>query len=117
MRIGFLPCFFLMITNSSLCMFIGWDVDDDDLELPTDLDAGASALSAGAGAGGDEDEGYFVPPTKGQGPPANWANNSQLAMDHIVAGSFESACRILHDQVSQVTVQYIFVCNPNGTYS
>lgn len=50
-------------------------------------------------------EGYFVPPTKGQSPAQNWANNSTLAMDHIVAGQFESACRILHDQASIVNFE------------
>ncbi len=85
-------------------------MDDDDLDLPGDLEGGSSALAAGAsGAGGEgEDEGYFVPPTKGQGPPANWANNSQLAMDHIVAGSFESACRLLHDQVLRHIIHKFF---------
>ena len=36
---------------------------------------------------------YFAPPTKGQSPAQNWTNNSSLPIDHIVAGSFESACR------------------------
>ena len=53
----------------------------------------------------DEDSAYFVPPTKGQSPAHNWANNSQLAIDHIVAGSFESACRILHDQLGIVNFE------------
>ncbi len=83
-------------------MHSGWDVDDD-LDLPADLEAPSGrSLSGGGGGEGDdaeEDSGYFVPPTKGAGPTQNWANNSQLVMDHIVAGSFESACRLLHDQV------------------
>ena len=71
-------------------------MDDDDLDLPTDLEPASSSLATGET--GNDDDGYFVPPTKGQSPANNWANNSQLAMDHIVSGSFESACRILHDQ-------------------
>ena len=72
----------------------GWDVDDD-LELPPELEAQAPAAA-------DADEGYFVAPTKGTNPCQIWANNSNLPMDHIVAGSFESACRLLHDQVGVV---------------
>ena len=73
-----------------LLFFSGWDVDDDDLDLPTDLEP-ASNLTGTDRSG--EDDGYFVPPTKGQSPAQNWANNSQHPVDHIVAGSFESACR------------------------
>ncbi|KAK3106032.1 hypothetical protein FSP39_011311 [Pinctada imbricata] len=73
----------------------GWDVGDDDLELPADLDIGPSS------AGGGE-EGYFVPPTKGTSQSQVWCNNSQLPVDHILAGSFETAMRLLHDQVGVV---------------
>jgi coatomer protein complex subunit alpha (xenin) len=31
-----------------------------------------------------------------------WVNNSQLPVDHSLAGSFESAFRLLHEQVSSV---------------
>ncbi|GCC41723.1 hypothetical protein chiPu_0025899, partial [Chiloscyllium punctatum] len=31
-----------------------------------------------------------------------WCNNSQLPADHLVAGSFETAARLLHDQVGVV---------------
>ena len=81
----------------------GWDVDDDDLELPMDLEPAPSK----GGARGDDDgeEGYFVPPTKGQCPAQNWANNSSLPVDHIVAGQFESACRLLHDQAGVVNFE------------
>ena len=30
----------------------------------------------------------------------HWTNNSQLAGDHVAAGSFDTACRLLHDQLS-----------------
>ncbi|XP_005203500.1 coatomer subunit alpha isoform X1 [Bos indicus x Bos taurus] len=69
----------------------GWDVEED-LELPPELD-----IPPGA-AGGAED-GFFVPPTKGTSPTQIWCNNSQLPVDHILAGSFETAMRLLHDQV------------------
>lgn len=45
------------------------------------------------GAGGAED-GFFVPPTKGISPTQMWCNNSQLPVDHILAGSFETAMRV-----------------------
>merc|ERR1712142_554064 len=62
----------------------GWDVGDDDLELPPDLDVGP--ISSGGEAGD-----YYVPPTKGTSQTTVWTNNSQLPIDHIVAGAFDSA--------------------------
>lgn len=73
----------------------GWEVEED-LDLPPELD-----VPAGAG-GGAEGEGFFVPPTKGISPTQMWCNNSQLPVDHILAGSFETAMRLLHDQVGVV---------------
>lgn len=72
----------------------GWDVDDD-LDLP-DVEPGDTAASA---------DGYFVAPTKGQSPAQIWANNSKLAVDHVLAGSFDTACRLLHDQVGVVNFE------------
>lgn len=66
----------------------GWDVGDEDLELPPDLEV--TPMS---------EEGYFVPPTKGVPQTQVWANNSQLAADHMMAGSFETAFRLLKEQV------------------
>ncbi|XP_021917711.1 coatomer subunit alpha isoform X1 [Zootermopsis nevadensis] len=71
----------------------GWDVGDEDLVLPPELES-----TAVAGA----DDGYFVPPTKGLSQLQVWVNNSQLPVDHILAGSFESAFRLLHEQVGVV---------------
>ena len=34
-----------------------------------------------------------------------WANNSSCPVDHILAGTFESACRLLHDQVGVVNFE------------
>ncbi|XP_069119880.1 coatomer subunit alpha-like isoform X1 [Argopecten irradians] len=71
----------------------GWDVDD--VELPTDLDIGTTPVAG--------EEGFFVPPTKGQSQAQVWCNNSQLPVDHILAGSFETAMRLLHDQIGVVS--------------
>uniref|UniRef100_A0A671KAG7 Coatomer subunit alpha n=1 Tax=Sinocyclocheilus anshuiensis TaxID=1608454 RepID=A0A671KAG7_9TELE len=73
----------------------GWDVEED-LDLPPELDVPS------VGGGGAEGEGFFVPPTKGTSPTQMWCNNSQLAVDHLLAGSFETAMRLLHDQVGVV---------------
>jgi coatomer protein complex subunit alpha (xenin) len=72
----------------------GWDVGDEDLELPADLEV--SGLAADSNITG------FVPPTKGTCQTMIWCNNSHLPADHIVAGSFETAMRLLHDQVGVV---------------
>ncbi|XP_026645773.1 coatomer subunit alpha [Microtus ochrogaster] len=72
----------------------GWDVEED-LELPPELDV-PSGVTSGA------EDGFFVPPTKGTSPTQIWCNNSQLPVDHILAGSFETAMRLLHDQVGVI---------------
>merc|ERR1711902_442004 len=51
---------------------------------------------------GGQDDGYFVAPVRGAPPTQHWCNNSQLPVDHILAGNVESACRLLHDQVGVV---------------
>ncbi|KAJ7307546.1 hypothetical protein JRQ81_009571 [Phrynocephalus forsythii] len=73
----------------------GWEIEED-LDLPPELDVAA-------GPAGEAEEGFFVPPTKGTSPAQAWCNNSQLPVDHILAGSFETAMRLLHDQVGVVT--------------
>jgi len=76
----------------------GWE-DEDDLDLPPDVDAGDGAKLAAA------DDGFYVPPTKGLSQDKVWCNNSQLAIDHVVAGSFDTAFKLLHDQVGVVNFQ------------
>ncbi|KAK6009925.1 WD domain, G-beta repeat protein, partial [Ostertagia ostertagi] len=65
----------------------GWDVEDD-LAIPD--------VPVGAGA---ED---VVVPNRAQPPPSHWPANSRLVADHVAAGSFESALRLLHDQLGVV---------------
>lgn len=64
---------------------------DEGIELPPDVEGSARA--------GDDDDSYLVPPTKGTSQTTVWTNNSPLPVDHVLAGSFTSAFKLLHDQV------------------
>lgn len=68
----------------------GWDVEDVD--LPPELETPVTAT----------EDGYYSPPTKGISPTQHWTNNSQLVVDHVLAGSLETAFRLLNDQVGVV---------------
>ena len=52
-------------------------------------------------------------PVRGLPPSQHWCNNSALPVDHILAGNVESACRLLHDQVSFIH-PFLF---PTPTYN
>lgn len=67
-------------------------MEDADLEIP-DLGPTPSA---------DSTDTYVHLPTQGPSQPLTWTKNSQLAADHVAAGSFDSAGRLLHDQVGVV---------------
>uniref|UniRef100_A0A915JJ12 Coatomer alpha subunit C-terminal domain-containing protein n=1 Tax=Romanomermis culicivorax TaxID=13658 RepID=A0A915JJ12_ROMCU len=80
----------------------GWDIGENDLELPPDLlDVG---VRKGARGGDDSLVGY-VAPSRGTNPRQYWINQSRLPADHIAAGSFESAFRLLHDQLGVVNFE------------
>ncbi|KAF7380761.1 hypothetical protein HZH66_014137 [Vespula vulgaris] len=68
----------------------GWDVEDVD--LPPEIE-NAMPIS---------EDGYYALPTRGVSPTQHWINNSQLTVDHILAGSFETAFRLLNNQVGIV---------------
>lgn len=76
----------------------GWDVGDADLELPEELVAKLAAASA-------NDTGRYEAPTRGLAQSHVWCNNTNLVADHIRAGSFETAFRLLNDQVGIVNFQ------------
>lgn len=73
----------------------GWEAEDD-LELPVDADVTIPEEGDGS---------YFVAPTRGISLPQQWTNNSKLVVDHVLAGSFESAARLLHDQIGVVELE------------
>lgn len=63
----------------------------EDIELPKEL---ADKLNIEK-----RDDDYYVAPTKGVSQCQIWTNNSQLAADHIRAGSYSSAFKLLNEQV------------------
>lgn len=67
----------------------GWDVDDD-LALPDVTDD----------QGGDDDE--EVVPNPAPAVSSEWPNVSRLAADHVAAGSFGTAIKLLHDTIGVV---------------
>ena len=75
----------------------GWDVDDGELDIPADLVVPAVDTSNDG-----EGSGFFVAPTRGNSLAYLWTNNSKLPVDHILAGQFETAMRLLFDQVGIV---------------
>jgi coatomer protein complex subunit alpha (xenin) len=77
----------------------GWADDDDDLDLDGIEDEAPEPKSGGGGGGGGE---YFAVPSAGTSPAVHWQNNSALAADHVAAGSFESAMKLLNRQIGVV---------------
>jgi len=71
-----------------------WELEDDDLKL--DLEQANDII------GDEAAESYFVPPTQGTGPTELWQRNSRLPVDHVLAGAFDSAMRILNEELGVV---------------
>ncbi|VDO56868.1 unnamed protein product, partial [Onchocerca flexuosa] len=73
----------------------GWDVDDD-LALPVDVEIKS---------GGDDDDNFYTAPSRGQPPSTYWPNNSRLVADHVASGAFDSAARLLCDQLGITRIE------------
>eukprot|EP01104_Vermistella_antarctica_P001203 TRINITY_DN1125_c0_g1_i4.p1 TRINITY_DN1125_c0_g1~~TRINITY_DN1125_c0_g1_i4.p1 ORF type:complete len:1037 (+),score=351.04 TRINITY_DN1125_c0_g1_i4:53-3163(+) len=80
---------------------------DDDLDIP-DVDAegdgwdvdgleGLEGVDAPA-----KSDAFFVPPPAGPDVGQIWCRNSNLVADHVMAGSFQSAMQLLHQQIGAV---------------
>merc|ERR1719361_3306276 len=63
----------------------GWAAEDD-IEIPPDMEA----TPVKEDVSGGQDDGYFVAPVRGAPPTQHWCSNSQLPVDHILAGNVES---------------------------
>jgi coatomer protein complex subunit alpha (xenin) len=72
----------------------GWD-DSLDLDELKDIDVTPSSK-------GSTDKAFVVLPNPGPSTAQLWSNNSNLAADHVAAGSFESAMRLLNQQIGVV---------------
>eukprot|EP01062_Namystynia_karyoxenos_P031470 TRINITY_DN23359_c0_g1_i1.p2 TRINITY_DN23359_c0_g1~~TRINITY_DN23359_c0_g1_i1.p2 ORF type:complete len:1255 (+),score=571.61 TRINITY_DN23359_c0_g1_i1:138-3902(+) len=70
------------------------DAGGGDWDLDIDIDVNAGEVLDAMRRGKD-----FVMPTEGKSVASQWVENSKLATDHIAAGSFESAMRLLRTQV------------------
>lgn len=72
----------------------GWNVEDDDLIVPQEILDKMKTTSVSS-------EGFFAP-NKGQSTQQHWSNNSSLVADHVKGGSFETAFRLLNEQIGVV---------------
>jgi coatomer protein complex subunit alpha (xenin) len=79
----------------------GWGVEgsDDDLDLGSDDDI--SGLDDSGEIGESGADGFYVPPNPGP-PPSQFWTDSPLASDHVAAGSFQTAMRLLERQIGVV---------------
>lgn len=68
----------------------GWDVEQD-LELPPEV----LGTSEGEISEVKTPSEIFVEPTRGRSPDSYWADNSPLAIDHILAGEFRLKCKLI----------------------
>lgn len=73
----------------------GWDVEDD-LALPAEVEARS---------GFDDEEGFYSPPVRGHPPSTHWPNTSRLVADHVKGGAFESAARLLEEQLGITNIK------------
>lgn len=67
----------------------GWDVEDNDLDLP---EIETSDLAAAHNQSG------FIAVARGIPLTQSWLTNSKSPVDHFLAGSFESAFRLLNEK-------------------
>lgn len=72
----------------------GWNVDEE-LEGLEDIKTSSSSTSKSIGGG-------FVPPRAGPSFSETWCRNSEFPVDHVAAGSIESAMQLYHSQVGIV---------------
>ncbi|XP_050443859.1 coatomer subunit alpha-like [Adelges cooleyi] len=71
----------------------GWDVGDEEVELPPDI-----AVSK-------QDADYFIAPKEGPSQAHIWSTNSQLPIDYIKSGNFETAFKLLNEQIGVTNFQ------------
>ncbi|KAF7633499.1 Coatomer subunit alpha [Meloidogyne graminicola] len=73
----------------------GWDVDEEITQ---------AVESMRVEAGGNASDGAFTLPQRGHPPPFYWPGNSRLVADHVAAGAFDSASRLLEETLGIVQI-------------
>ena len=76
-----------------------WEVS---LDLGADVEPTPTTTTAASTAAASKDRSFVVLPSNGPTVGQIWQNNSNLAVDHCAAGSFDSAMRLLSQQVGVV---------------
>jgi coatomer protein complex subunit alpha (xenin) len=80
--------------------------DDDGIDLGDEEEIAAPTIITSAAApslgGAPSATGQFAAVQRGQPLPARWVQTSTLAADHVAAGSFETAMRLLNRQIGVV---------------
>ncbi|CAH8603745.1 unnamed protein product [Dicrocoelium dendriticum] len=76
----------------------GWDLGDADLELPPEITSMQKVTSV-------NDIDTFVNPPAGRLPSQFWIDNSKFPADHIMAGNYAEAMRLLNAQVGVVVFE------------
>nr|CAD2173418.1 unnamed protein product [Meloidogyne enterolobii] len=73
----------------------GWDVDEEITQAVESMRIGAGDEAA--------DDGFTLP-QRGHAPPFYWPGNSRLTADHVAAGAFDSAARLLEESLGIVQI-------------
>ena len=88
----------------------GWDLED--LELPPEAETPKVSVSSRSSA--------FVAPTPGMAVSQIWIQRSSLAADHVAAGNFDTAMRLLNRQLgirNFVPLKSMFLDLHTGSHS
>jgi len=88
----------------------GWDLED--LELPPEADTPKVSVSSRSSV--------FVAPTPGMAVSQIWIQRSSLAADHVAAGNFDTAMRLLNRQLgirNFVPLKSMFLDLHTGSHS
>ncbi|KAL3122765.1 hypothetical protein niasHT_005482 [Heterodera trifolii] len=78
----------------------GWDVDEDIAQAVEQMRLPGAAEDEEA-----DGEGAFTVPQRGHPPPFHWSSTFRLVADHLAAGAFDSAARLLEQQLGIVRLK------------
>lgn len=82
-----------------------WDLSDDDVPVEEPEEEEEEFVNATTEVTGDITAEEAIAAAPGLSEAEVWTKNSPLAVDHIAAGSFDSAMQLLHRQVGAVNFE------------